>query len=61
MNGFVREFLQDGGGQDLVEYTLLLAFVCMASAAIFIGTSAPVNSIWRTANGVISNANSASS
>ena len=31
-----RQFVRQEEGQDLVEYTLLLAFVCLASAALFI-------------------------
>ena len=27
-------FVRDEQGQDLIEYTLLLAFVCLASAAV---------------------------
>jgi Flp pilus assembly pilin Flp len=43
-------FLRDEQGQDLVEYTLLLAFVALASAALFIGAGASVKSIWTKAN-----------
>jgi len=31
----LRNFLNDEQGQDLIEYTLFLAFVCIASAALF--------------------------
>ena len=48
-------------GQDVVEYTLLLAFVALASAALFIGAGGSVNGIWTTTNGVLSNANAAAS
>ena len=40
MKQFIRKFVREEEGQDLVEYTLLLAFVCLASAALFIGGSA---------------------
>ena len=33
----MRNFLRDEQGQDLIEYTLLLAFVALASAATLIG------------------------
>ncbi len=33
----LKNFLRDEQGQDLIEYTLLLAFVALASAALFIG------------------------
>jgi Flp pilus assembly pilin Flp len=32
----MMNFLRDEQGQDLIEYTLLLAFVAIASAALFI-------------------------
>jgi Flp pilus assembly pilin Flp len=52
----LKNFLRDEQGQDLVEYTLLLAFVALASAALFINAGASINGIWTTANGILSNA-----
>jgi len=49
-------FLRDEQGQDLVEYTLLLAFVALASAALFINAGGSVNAIWSTANQTLANA-----
>jgi Flp pilus assembly pilin Flp len=40
----------DDRGQDLIEYTLLLAFVALASAALFIGAGGSVQTIWSTTN-----------
>ena len=45
-----RRFLQDQEGQDLVEYSLLLAFVCLAGAATFIAMGTTIGSIWTLAN-----------
>jgi Flp pilus assembly pilin Flp len=50
MKNMLIRFLRDEQGQDLVEYTLLLAFVCLASAALFIGAGGSINLIWTTAN-----------
>jgi Flp pilus assembly pilin Flp len=50
-------FIKDDQGQDLVEYTLLLAFVCLASAALFIGAGGSLSGIWTTANTTLVNAN----
>ncbi len=50
-------FLRDEQGQDLVEYTLLLAFVALASAALFIAAGTAVSGIWDAANTRLSNAN----
>jgi Flp pilus assembly pilin Flp len=46
----IRNFLRDEQGQDLIEYTLLLAFVALASAALFIAAGGSVSSIWNTAS-----------
>ena len=52
-------FLRDEAGQDLIEYTLLLAFVALASAAMFIGGGTAVNTIWSVANSELNTATSA--
>ena len=52
----MRNFLRDESGQDLVEYTLLLAFVALASAALFIGAGASINNIWTTTSTALDNA-----
>lgn len=36
MKQTVGSFLRNEQAQDLIEYTLLLAFVCLAAAALFI-------------------------
>ena len=46
----LKAFLADESGQDLIEYTLLMAFVALASAALFIGAGGSVKGIWTTAN-----------
>lgn len=49
-NHCIRNFIRDERGQDLIEYTLLLAFVALASAALFISAGVSVNQIWCIAN-----------
>jgi Flp pilus assembly pilin Flp len=61
MKNLIVRFVRDEQGQDLIEYTLLLAFVCLASAALFISAGDSLKSIWNSANQTISNANSAAS
>ncbi len=46
----LKALFADDRGQDLTEYTLLLAFVALASAALFVGSGASVNTIWSVAN-----------
>jgi len=58
---FLRNFWNDEQGQDLIEYTLLMAFVALASAALFIGAGTSINKIWTTANTQLSNAASSAS
>ena len=61
MKTLVYNFIQDEQGQDLIEYTLLLAFVCLASAALFISAGTSVGGIWTQANTRLSAANTAAS
>lgn len=56
MKKTISTFLAAEDGQDLIEYTLLLAFVALASAALFIGAGGSVSSIWTTANSQLANA-----
>ncbi len=56
MKQFISRFVREEEGQDLVEYTLLLAFVCLASAALFIGAGKSMANIWVDTNLIVSNA-----
>lgn len=56
MKQFLATFLTNDDGQDLIEYTLLMAFVALASAALFIGAGGSINSIWTTANSQLASA-----
>ena len=56
MKSMLMGFVRDEQGQDLIEYTLLLAFVCLASAALFIGAGGGINAIWTNANAKINGA-----
>jgi Flp pilus assembly pilin Flp len=58
---FLRNLWNEEQGQDLIEYTLLMAFVALASAALFIGAGGSVKGIWSTTNSQLTAANSASS
>jgi Flp pilus assembly pilin Flp len=53
-------FFKDEQGQDLIEYTLLMAFVALASAALFLGAGGSIKGIWTTTNAQLSSANSQS-
>ena len=58
---FLRNFWNDEQGQDLIEYTLLMAFVALASAAIFLGAGGSIKGIWNVSNSQLAAANSAAS
>jgi Flp pilus assembly pilin Flp len=52
-----QQFFSDDRGQDLVEYSLLLAFVCLVGAATFIGMGQTIGGIWGIANNRLASAN----
>ncbi len=56
MKQLIYRFVREEEGQDLVEYTLLLAFVCLASAALFIGAGKSMANIWVDTNLTLTNA-----
>ena len=57
MEVFMSAFLKDDAGQDLIEYTLLMAFVALASAALFIGAGGSINGILTFTNSQLQAAN----
>ncbi len=58
---FLKLFLNDEHGQDLIEYTLLMAFVALASSALFIGAGGSIQGIWTATNTQLSAANASAS
>jgi Flp pilus assembly pilin Flp len=58
---FLTNLLKEEAGQDLIEYTLLMAFVALASAALFIGAGGSVTGIWSTTNSQLTAANTTAS
>jgi len=50
-------FLFEERGQDITEYSLLLAFVVLAAIGIFLVSSQSIMGIWTAGNQVISSAN----
>jgi len=59
-NMFMR-FVKDEQGQDLIEYTLLMAFIALASAAVFTNAGKSISGIWGAASTELSTANSSAS
>jgi len=61
MKSLLKRFWQEEEGQDLIEYTLLLAFIALASAALFSHAGTSVKTVWTTTNNVLSQAVAAAS
>ena len=56
MKNMFMNFVKDEQGQDLIEYTLLMAFIALASAAIFTNAGKSISQILTTASTQLSNA-----
>jgi len=56
MRDTVYRFWANEEGQDLIEYTLVLAFVTLGAAALMRGAGSSVNNIWTAASTTLSNA-----
>ena len=61
MKQTIRKFFTNEQGQDLIEYTLLMAFVALASAALFIGAGSSISGIWGASNTQLTAANTTAS
>jgi Flp pilus assembly pilin Flp len=53
---FLKALWQEEDGQDLVEYSLLLAFIALGAVAILSSTSKSLNSLWSTISTTLSSA-----
>lgn len=61
MKTIMKNFARNEQGQDLIEYTLLMAFVALASAALFIGAGSSIKGIWGATNTQLTTANTTAS
>ncbi|HEY1337362.1 MAG TPA: hypothetical protein VGF59_07615 [Bryobacteraceae bacterium] len=61
MKLFITRFLTEESSQDLIEYTLLMAFMALASAALFIGAGDSIKDIWSVTNSQLAAANTSAS
>ena len=55
---FLWRFWKQEAGQDLIEYTLLIAFVALASSALFLGANKSIKGVWSNSSTQIDAANS---
>jgi Flp pilus assembly pilin Flp len=51
-----RFFVRDEGGQDMIEYTLLISFIVIVAAALLLVSQQPISTIWTVANTDLSKA-----
>lgn len=58
---FVEDLLRNQEGQDVVEYSLLLAFVVLCSAALLVHNERAVSGIWSVTADNLESARSAAS
>lgn len=59
MKAFLKRIISAEQGQDLIEYTLLLAFVALASAALFAQAGGSIEGIWSKGDDTLVKANTA--
>jgi Flp pilus assembly pilin Flp len=61
MRDFLASFIREQGGQDIVEYTMLMAFLVVCSAALLLLSGESVRYIWGATSNNLSAAHSAAS
>ncbi len=52
-----KSFLKEEDGQDLVEYSLLLAFIGLAATAVLSNVKTTISTLWTTVNSKLTTAN----
>jgi len=57
---WIKDFWRCDQAQDLVEYSLLVAFICLSGAAFFISVGQLTSSIWGIVNTRLAASNNAS-
>jgi Flp pilus assembly pilin Flp len=58
VTSFVKSFWQDEQGQDLVEYSLLLAFIALAAVGVLTTVKSSISTIWSSINSSLTAATS---
>jgi len=56
MRIFIQRFTAGEQAQDITEYSLLLAFVVLAAAGIFVVNAGSLATIWIATNGIVNQA-----
>lgn len=61
MHQFLYNFWHEEDGQDLIEYTLLITFIAVATAAVVGQGQNSIRAIWTSSNSSIQAANTSAS
>ncbi len=57
----LRQLWRDEEAQDLVEYSLLLAFIALAAIALLSGVRVTIKGLWSTINSTLASASGTAS
>lgn len=57
MIDFLNQLWQEEEGQDLVEYSLLLAFIALAAIGVLTNVHNSISGLWSTVNSELKTAN----
>jgi len=61
MQDFLTRLWRDEDGQDIVEYTLLITFIAIATAAVVGQGQYGIRTVWTKGNATLESANTAAS
>jgi Flp pilus assembly pilin Flp len=61
ITAMLKRFWQEEEGQDLVEYSLLLAFIALAAVGLLSGTRTTISGLWSTINSTLASASTTAS
>ena len=61
MYQLLYHFLQDEDGQDIIEYTLLITFIAIATAAVVGSGQGAIRGIWSAGNDALASASTSAS
>jgi Flp pilus assembly pilin Flp len=57
----MQRFWKEEEGQDLVEYSLLLAFIALAAVGLLSGTRSTISGLWSNINNTLASASTTAS
>jgi Flp pilus assembly pilin Flp len=61
IHSILNAFWQEEDGQDMVEYSLLLAFIALAAVGLLSGIKTQISTLYTTINSTLSSTNTSAS